>query len=487
MTDDLTRFSAAALVDGYRAKQFSPVEVTDAVLARMDDIDGNLNAFCHRDDETVRAMAQASEERWSKGEALGAVDGVPVSVKDVLRLKGWPTRMGSKTVDAKQAWDSDSPSVQRMRQAGAVFLGMTTTPEMGWKGVTDCPLYGVTRNPWNIRMTPGGSSGGAAAAVASGMGPLAFGTDGGGSVRIPAGFTGIVGMKPTFARVPIWPPSAFGLLSHVGPMARTVEDAAIMLNVIGKPDSRDAWSLNDDGTDYVAALTQDLTGLRVAWSPDLGFIRVDPEVARLTEQAARCFEDLGATVETVSPGFDNPAESFRTLWYAAAAQVIRTESRARRRFLDFGLATIAEEGASISAMDWLAADRSRNELGAHMAAFHERYDLLLTPTLPLPAFESGLEVPSGWPHERWFTWTPFTYPFNMTRQPALTVPCGFTDDGLPVGLQIVGPRCADALVMAAGHAYQKACSLLDRWPHAGRSEAAKEPQDGDNSDEMITM
>ena len=259
-----------------------------------------------------------------------------------------------------------------------------------------------------------------------------------------------------------------------------------MLNVIGKPDSRDAWSLGDEGIDYVDALGRDVSGFRIAWSPDLDFIRVDPEVARLTEQAARCFEDLGATVETVSPGFDNPAESFRTLWYAAAAQVIRTESRARRRFLDFGLATIAEEGATISAMDWLAADRARNELGAHMAAFHERFDLLLTPTLPLPAFESGLEVPSGWPHERWFTWTPFTYPFNMTRQPALSVPCGFTDYGLPVGLQIIGPRHADALVMAAGHAYQKANSLLDRWPEAGRSAASEEPVGAEKTDEVIT-
>jgi aspartyl-tRNA(Asn)/glutamyl-tRNA(Gln) amidotransferase subunit A len=476
MGENLTRLTAVDLNRGYRRKQFSPVEVCGAVLARIDDIDGNLNAFCHRDDTTVRALAEESEARWTAGDALGPLDGVPVAVKDVLRLRGWPTRLGSKTIDAAGPWEEDSPAVARMREAGAVFLGMTTTPELGWKGVTDSPLFGATRNPWNLRMTAGGSSGGSAAAVASGCGPLAFGTDGGGSVRIPAGFCGIVGLKPTFGRVAVWPPSSFGLLSHVGPMARTVEDAALMLDCIARPDSRDSWSLADDGTHYAASLEHGVEGLRIAWSPDLGYVRVDPEIARLTAAAARRFEDLGATVEEVSPGFDNPEESFRILWYAAAAAAVRPQSRARRRFMDFGLTTIAEEGARVSTMDWLVADKARNALGAHMAKFHEGYDLLLTPTLPLPAFECGIEVPGGWPEERWYTWTRFTYPFNMTRQPALTVPCGFTGAGLPAGLQIVGPRYGDALVMAAGHAFQKAFSLLDRWPEAG-----KVAKDGQNS------
>jgi len=468
MGEDLTRLSAVDLTAGYRSKQFSPVDVCNAVLARIDEVNGNLNAFCHRDDVTVRAMADDAEARWMSGATLSPLDGVPVAVKDVLRLKGWPTRLGSKTVDAAGPWEEDSPSVARMREAGAVFLGMTTTPELGWKGVTDCPLYGTTRNPWNLRMTSGGSSGGSAAAVASGCGPLAFGTDGGGSVRIPAGFCGIVGLKPTFGRVPVWPPSSFGLLSHVGPMARTVEDAALMLDQIAKPDARDSWSLAADGTSYAGSLGRGVEGLRIAWSPDLGYIRVDPEIAQLTAAAARSFEAMGATVEEVSPGFDSPEESFRVLWYAAAAAAIRPQSRARRRFMDFGLTVIAGEGARMSAMDWLAADKARNALAAHMARFHDDYDLLLTPTLPLPAFASGIEVPEGWPDERWYTWTRFTYPFNMTRQPALTVPCGFTQDGLPAGLQIVGPRYADALVLAAGHAYQKANSLLDRWPNAGK-------------------
>ncbi|MDG2479389.1 MAG: amidase [Alphaproteobacteria bacterium] len=469
---NLARLTALELVEGYRNKTFSPVEVTEAVLTRLEEIDGNLNAFCHRDDETVRAMALASQERWSRGEPIGPVDGVPTSIKDVLKAKGWPTRVGSKTVDVKQPWEEDAPSVARMREAGAVFIGMTTTPEMGWKGVTDSPVYGTSRNPWNMRMTPGGSSGGAAAAVACGVGPLAFGTDGGGSVRIPAGFCGIVGHKPTFGRVAAWPPGVYGTLSHIGPMTRTVRDAALMMNVIGKPDSRDPWSLADDGIDYVAAAEGGIKGLRIGYSPDLGYVRVDPEIRALVDQAVEGLRNLGAEVDIIELDIPKPEEIFRTLWYACAAQAIRAESKARRRFLDYGLVKIAEEGERIPAMDYVEAERMRGRYAGQIDALYERYDLLVTPTLPIPAFEAGLEVPAGWPHDRWFTWTPFTYPFNLTRQPALTVPCGFNSEGLPAGLQIIGQTQADALVLRAGTAYQDAYSTLDQWPSAGRSATA---------------
>ncbi len=470
---DLTRLGALDLVEGYRDRTFSPVEAAEAVLRRLEAVDGNLNAFCHRDDDTVRAMAADSDARWKRGEPLGPVDGVPTSVKDVLRVKGWPTRLGSKTVEAARDWDRDAPSVQRMREAGAVFIGMTATPEMGWKGVTDSPLYGATRNPWNLRMTPGGSSGGAAAAVACGVGPLAFGTDGGGSVRIPAAFCGIVALKPSFGRVAAWPPGLFGTLSHVGPMARTVRDAALMLNVIGKPDSRDPWSLADDGTDWLAACEGGVDGLKIAYSPDLGYVRVDPGIAALVDRAVDGLEGLGAAVERIELDIPKPEEAFRVLWYSAAAAALRAESKTRRRFVDFGLSTVAAEGARYSAVDLVEAERARGRYAGRIAALFDSFDLLVTPTLPIPAFEVGLEVPRGWPYERWYTWTPFTYPFNMTRQPALTVPCGFNEDGLPAGLQIVGPMQADGRVLRAGAAYQDAFSTLDRWPQAGRSGAAE--------------
>jgi len=467
----LHRLSACDLIAGYRSKEISPLEVTKDVLARMDEVDGNLDAFCHRDDEAVLEAAGESEQRWARGEPMGLVDGVPTSVKDVLRIKGWPTRLGSKTVNAKQAWDVDAPSVARMREAGAVFIGMTTTPEFGWKGVTDGPLHGSTRNPWNLRMTPGGSSGGAAAAVATGVGPLAFGTDGGGSVRIPASFCGIVGLKPTFGRVAAWPPGLFGTLSHIGPMSRTVRDSALMLDVIGQPDSRDAWALPDDGTDYLAACEGGIEGLRIAYSPDLGYVRCDPEIAALVDKAVEGLVSLGATVDRIDLDIPKPEEAFRVLWYSAVATAIRTESKTRRRFLDHGLVKVAEEGERFTAVDFVEAERARGHYCGQIAALFERYDLMVTPTLPIPAFEVGLEVPQGWPHDRWFTWTPFTYPFNMTRQPALSVPCGFTEAGLPAGLQLIGRLQSDALVLRAGTAFQDAFSTLDVWPTAGRSGA----------------
>ncbi len=466
---DLSLIPALDLVEGYRGGAFSPVEAAEAVLARLDEVDGNLNAFCHRDDEAFIGAARASEKRWHDGEPLGPLDGVPVSVKDVLRIRGWPTRLGSKSVEARQEWTEDAPSVARLRETGALFIGVTTTPEMGWKGVTDSPLHGSTRNPWNLRMTPGGSSGGAAAAVACGVGPLALGTDGGGSVRIPSSFCGIVGLKPTFGRVAAWPPGIYGTLSHVGPMARTVRDAALLLDVIGRPDSRDPWSLADDGVDHLAATASAVAGLRVAYSPDLGHVRVDPEVAGLVSQAVRRLQDLGMEVEQIDVDVARPEEAFRVLWYAAAAAAIRTESRNRRRFLDYGFTRIAAEGERLKAVDLVWAERARERYAADMGLIFERFDLLVTPTLPIPPFEVGLEVPDGWPWERWYTWTPFTWPFNLTRQPALSVPCGFTGEGLPVGLQFVARRQADHLVLNAGAAFQAAHSTLERWPGAGRA------------------
>ena len=469
--EDLHRLTALDLVGHYRASAVSPVEVADAVLSRLEEVDSNLNAFCHRDDEGFRAAAVASERRWAEGAPLGPLDGVPTSVKDVLRVSGWPTRMGSKAVEVKQAWTEDAPAVARLRESGALLVGMTTTPEMGWKGVTDSPLYGQTRNPWNLRMTPGGSSGGAAAAVACGVGPLALGTDGGGSVRIPASFCGIVGFKPTFGRVAAWPPGLYGTLSHVGPMARTVRDAALLLDVIGKPDARDPWSLGDDGIDYLAETRRSVAGVTVAYSRDLGHIRVTPPVAEVVDEAVRGLAGLGMEIEEIDVDVPKAEETFRTLWCAAAAAAIRTQSRHRRRFLDYGLTRIAAEGDAIPAVDLVEAERERTRYSAEVGALLEGFDLLVTPTVPITAFEVGLEVPSGWPGERWYTWTPFTWPFNLTGQPALSVPCGFTAEGLPVGVQIVARRQADALALRAGAAYQEQFPTLSAWPGAGRASA----------------
>ena len=254
MPTDPCALSAAELLSLYRRKKLSPVEVTKAVHERMRTLNPALNAFCVLDFESSLNAARQSERRWLKGEPRGLLDGVPASIKDLIVTKGWPTLRGSKTVDPKGPWNDDAPVVARLREHGAVLLGKTTTPEFGWKGVTDSALTGVTRNPWNPKMTPGGSSGGAAAAVAAGMGALAVGTDGGGSIRIPCGFTGLFGLKPSFGRVPAWPLSPMGTVAHLGPMTRTVQDAALMMNVITLPDARDWHALPHDARDYRVGL-----------------------------------------------------------------------------------------------------------------------------------------------------------------------------------------------------------------------------------------
>jgi len=455
MAQDFIWMSAVELIEGYRSGAFSPVEVTQATLARIEEKDGLINAFVLVDGERALEEARASEARWKKGEPQGLVDGVPTLVKDILLTEGWPTLRGSKTVDPAGPWNDDAPAVARMREHGAVFIGKTTTPEFGWKGVTDCPLTGITRNPWDLSKTPGGSSGGSSAALAAGMGQLAFGTDGGGSIRIPAGFTGVYGIKPSFGRVPAWPLSPFGTVAHVGPMTRTVEDSALMLTVTAEPDARDWHGLPYDGRDYRDGLGDGVKGLKVAYSPALGYAHVDPEIAALVADAAKVFEDLGAHVEEVDPGFEDPMEIFRILWWAGATYLLGELPEDKKALLDPGLAAVVEEGQKLTLRDFMVANTQRGALGAHMRGFMETYDLLLTPALPIPAFEAGMLSPVDDPLGKWTHWTPFSFPFNLTQQPAASVPCGFTKAGLPAGLQVVGRMFDDAMVLRASRAYEE--------------------------------
>ncbi len=460
---DPADLDAVELLATYRARTLSPVEATTAVLARIARLDPRVNAFCLVDEAAALKSARASEARWARGEPCGALDGVPVSIKDLLLTRDWPTLRGSYSIDPDGPWDVDAPAVARVREQGGVLVGKTTTPELGWKGVTDAPRTGVTINPWDPTRTSGGSSGGSAAAVALGMAPLTLGTDGGGSVRIPAGFCGITTLKPTWGRVPIYPASPFGVLSHVGPMTRSAVDAALLLDVVSGADPRDAWALAPAAA-TMEALEAPVAGLRVAVSPTLGFVDVDPGVAAAFEAAVDVLATLGVRVEEADPGFADPISAFETLWFAgAAASLAQLPAHVQAR-MDRGLVDVAAEGSRVGAVGYLRAMAVRGELGVRMGAFHERYDLLLTPTLPITAFEAGVEVPPGWPRERWTSWTPFTYPFNMTQQPAASVPCGLAN-GLPVGLQIVGPRHADGRVLALAHAFQQATDWHRRRPH----------------------
>ncbi len=447
--------SATELVAAYRRKTLSPVEVTTTLLRRLERLEPKINAFVLVARESALDEARAAEARWMKGTPMGLLDGVPVTIKDLFLTKGWPTLRGSTLVKRDQPWEEDAPPVARLREHGAVLLGKTTMPEFGWKALGDSPLTGITRNPWNLAHTPGGSSAGAAAALAAGIGPLALGTDGGGSIRIPCGFTGLAGLKPSFGRVPAYPPSVFGLVAHNGPMARSVADLALLLNVIAGADDRDVYGLPPDGRDYTQGLDDGVKRLRIAFSPALGYSRVDAEVAAAVERAARRFAELGAAVETVDPGFDDPAQAWLTLWWAGAAKAMSVFSTAERRRLDPGLEESAQKGARLSAMDWLAADQARAALSLHMAKFHRRFDLLVTPSVAVPALKVGELVADPATQQEWIDWSPFSYPFNLTRQPAASVPCGLTEAGLPIGLHIVGRMHEDALVLRAARAYER--------------------------------
>lgn len=454
---ELTELTAVQLVDGYRKGEFGPEEVTRAALERAERAQPAVNAFVRLLADDALARARASADRWRRGEPAGLLDGVPVTVKDILLLRGHPTLRGSKTVSEQGRWDEDGPAVARLREHGAVFLGKTTTPEFGWKGVTDAPLSGVTRNPYDVARTAGGSSGGSAAAVALGAGPLSLGTDGGGSVRIPAAFCGIFGLKPTYGRVPLHPASAFGTLAHVGPMTRDAADAALMLDVIGAPDARDWSALGPANGSFVDALDDGVRGLRVAYSPSLGGqVAVAPAVAAAVRRAVERLAGLGAHVTEADPDFTDPVEAFHTLWFSGAARVTSRLGPERRALLDPGLREICGRGARYSALEYLAATDVRMALGRRMGLFHTTYDVLVTPTLPLTAFAAGVEVPARSGLRRWTGWTPFTYPFNLTQQPAATVPVGLDGDGLPVGLQIVAARHRDDLVLRTAHALYEA-------------------------------
>ena len=466
MTIDLCSLSATELLHLYRTRQASPVEATKAVLARIEKLNPVLNAFNLVAADLALAAAKLSEARWMRGEPNGLVDGVPVSIKDLLLARGWPTLRGSKTVDAKGPWNDDAPCVARLREHGAVLLGKTTTPEFGWKGVTDGPLTGITRNPWDPARTPGGSSGGGAAAVAAGMGPLTVGTDGGGSIRIPCSFTGLFGLKPTFGRVPAWPLSPFGTVAHVGPMTRTVTDTALMLNVLSLPDARDWLALPHDPRDYRIGLDEGVRGLRIAYSANLGYAQVDDDVAAIVKAAALRFAELGARVEERDPGFEDQGPVFATHWFSGAAYLLRNFTSEQKAMMDQGLVEVAAQGAKISMLETIDAAQKRGALGALMNRFHQDYDLLLTPTLPLAAFEAGREVADVVKERRWTDWSPFSYPFNLTQQPSASIPCGFTKSGLPVGLHIVGPRYADALVLRAARAFETLMPI--RMPDVAR-------------------
>jgi aspartyl-tRNA(Asn)/glutamyl-tRNA(Gln) amidotransferase subunit A len=456
MADDLAAASAVTLAGLIGARKASPVEVVDAVLARIDAVEPRLNAFVALDRVGARASARAAEEAVMRGEPLGPLHGVPVTIKDIQAVAGFPTRRGSRLSDPTPL-AADAPLVARLRAAGAVILGKTTTTEQGWTAVSDNPLTGTTHNPWKLGHTAGGSSSGAAALAAAGCGPLHLGTDGAGSIRLPSHFCGLVGFKATFGTVPYGPTPNNNHLSHAGPITRSVADAELMLEVMAGAHPLDPASHSAGYRRHTGPA--DVKGLRVGYSADLGHATVDPEVATLVAAAARSFEALGAHVEEVTPAWGPQGpEIIRALWGAPLLPYLPRDD-AQRAAMDPGFVACLEDCAAITWRDVHAALGRRLAYAAAVGSwFDGGYDLLLTPAASVAAFPVGRQRPPHWPKHAWdwLVWAEFSYPFNLSHCPAVTVPCGLTPDGLPVGLQIVGQRFADNSVMAAAAAFLEA-------------------------------
>jgi aspartyl-tRNA(Asn)/glutamyl-tRNA(Gln) amidotransferase subunit A len=465
---DLAYTPATDLVSRIRSKALSPVEVTRAVLERIEQVNPTINAFCTVTGDTALAAARAAEAAVMKGERLGPLHGVPVSIKDLALVKGVPARFGSH-IFADRVGEVDAPFVRRLRDAGAILTGKTTTPEFGWKALGDSPLTGITRNPWNTAMTSGGSSAGAGAATAAGLGPLHQGSDGAGSVRVPSAFCGIYGLKPTFGRVPMWPVSNTDSASHVGPMTRTVADAALMLAVMAGPDDWDRQSLDAPPADYVGRLREGVRGLRVGWSLDLGCCRVDPEIGHVARRAAEAFQELGSAVEDAKVSLPETREMIHLMWNAHYAGNYGAHLEKFRARMDPGLVAALEDGRRYSAEAYVEMRGRKQAYCDAVRELFDTYDLLLTPTVSVAAFEVGRLNPAHFPQHAWdwFPWAGFSYPFNFTGQPAATVPAGFTASGMPVGLQIVGRRLADLQVLQASAAFEEARPWAAKRPALG--------------------
>lgn len=463
--EDLCFLPALPLAELIRTKQLSPVEYMTTLLSRIESAEPKVNAFAYLAADQAMAGARAAEAALMGGGPIGRLHGVPATIKDLTITKSMPTQFGTQILKGNQPAE-DAPLVERLQAAGAIIVGKTTTSEYGWTGVSHSPLTGITHNPWKHGYNAGASSAGAGAAAAAGYGPLHQGSDGAGSIRMPSHFCGIFGLKPSFGRVPNYPVSTGDFTSHAGPMARSVADAALMLEVMAGPHPLDYTSLEAGPASYVARLNEGIKGKRVAYSPDLGHARVDPDVAALVASAAKRFAELGAVVEEVKIPWSAPGpELIRLSWPAHLSRLAPFLEKWESR-MDPGMVACIKAGGTMSIMDYqLARDRKM----AYVASIHrwfEDWDLLLTPSVSVAAFPAEKLMPDHWPHHDWdwISWAEFSYPFNLAWNPAASVPCGFTPDGLPVGLQIVGRRFNDLGVLQAAAAFEAAQPWADKRP-----------------------
>lgn len=453
-----------------RSKQVSPVEVAKSTLSFIEDTQDTLNAFVTVTPELALESARKAEQAIMKGEDKGLLTGLPLSIKDLTAVKGVRFTSGSRT-QADFIAPVDSPASERVKAHGAVIVGKTTTTEFGCKGSSDSPLTGETRNPWDLTRTTGGSSAGAGASVAAGITPFALGTDGGGSIRIPASLCGLFGIKAQFGRVPVFPTAATPTLAHVGPMARTVRDAALLLTAISGFDARDSASVSAEVPDYLAACDRSPKGLRIAWSPTLGYAKPNSEVATLAEAGARVFEQLGCSIELVEHVFDDPIDLWMAEFYAGVGTRLQNTLREKREIIDPPVANVLEKALDQRIEEYYGRVFARYDFREKVRQFFEKFDLLMTPTTPVAAFELGLDIPPELDGANIVSWVAYTYPVNLCGLPAASVPCGFTQKGLPVGLHIVGRALAETDILCAAAAFEVARPWADKKPPFQSAEA----------------
>lgn len=459
--NDLRYASLQQIRTAIRERSIGPLEVADATLDLIDKLDPSLNCFAYLDRNDVRAQARNVEGRMRRGNELGPLAGIPIAIKDLITVAGAPTQFGSRVMRGKLI-DQDAPAVERIRAAGGIILGKTTTSEFGCKAVGDSPLTGITRNPWNLEKTPGGSSCGAAALVASGISPVAIGTDGGGSVRIPASLTGLFGIKAQFGRVPVFPTSATPTLAHVGPLSRTVADAAAVMSVIAGGDARDPASVWAVPEDYERACQTPSEPLRVAWSPTLGYAEPVGEIVEIVQAAVSGIGKLGHTVDFVDHVFaDDPLDLWVAEFYAGVGTRLADALADRRAEIDEEVVTELDAAVAQGMSHYYESVFRRYEFRESVRKFFNDYDLLVTPTVPVAAFDTGMPTPPTHKHRSIVSWSYYTYPFNLTGHPAASVPAGFTREGLPVGLQLVAPANREDRLFSVAAALEQ----LRPWAH----------------------
>jgi aspartyl-tRNA(Asn)/glutamyl-tRNA(Gln) amidotransferase subunit A len=450
-----TPFTAHELAAEYRRGTLSPVDVVEEHLGRIEGLNPELNAFTQVHAAEARSAAGESAARWAAGEQRGQLDGIPTSIKDIIAMAGFVNGEGSAVTSTEPA-DHDHPVVERVREAGMVILGRTATSEFGWKGITDSPSHGITRNPNNLDHSPGGSSGGAGSSLAAGIGVIAHGSDGGGSIRIPASYCGLIGLKPTYGRVPQHPVDSpfISLVSH-GPLARSVSDAALYLNAVSRPDARDWHAAPHDPRDWRIGIDDGVRGLRIGYTATLGGAETDPGVAASCALTVQMLEGLGAYVEPAGDVFEPLRPIFESYWKAGFGARLRSIPKDRWDELDPGFRNLAEQGLDVGLANYYVGHAARAELVRGVKAFFGGYDLLITPTMPTvaPPVDTIYHSPD---FDRWDHAVPFTVPFNLTGQPAGTMPVGRSPEGLPIGLQIIGDHWAEGLVLRGMRAVEQA-------------------------------